>query len=645
MKSTRRFVSATLIGVAAVTLAACGSSSSSSTTTQPATTTGDGITSSINNYDPNPSGTKSPGGTVYWAQAPAASPDYIFPMVDPQTCSVANTSDFSEMMYRPLYWFGNNNSATVDYNYSIAKAPVFSNNDQTVTITLNDWKWSDGEQVTSQDVALWIGMYKANVSNYCAYVPPAANGEKFFPDNVSSVETPSANTVVLNLTQSYNPNWFLYNELAQITPLPMAWDATSLAQVGKNDNATVNVNDAAGNEAVYNFLNAQSNSTTTWVGSPIWSIVDGPWTLSAATATGEVDLVPNTHYSGSPKPSISKFVELPFTDNNAELTALKTDGPSGLTVGYLPPEDASQNSSLQSSGYADQSAYTLSFNYFPINLNNPTIGTTFQQLYFRQAFQHLIDQEGWLTAFLHGWGEPTSGPVPAEPANTFADAQSKTNPYPYSISDAKSILTSHGWKVNPGGTSTCEKPGTSSSECGAGVAAGTQLAFNIDYASGTPATQSEMEQLQSSASQVGIKINLTSHAFATVIGSATSCTPSQPVCSWTAENWGAGWVYSPDYYPSGESLFATGAGANYGNYDNSTANNLILATTTASAADSQNALNAYQNYMIQQVPVIYEPTSFGNPIAGGPALVSSKLGGVTPNAYSAITPETWYFTK
>jgi peptide/nickel transport system substrate-binding protein len=250
-----------------------------------------------------------------------------------------------------------------------------------------------------------------------------------------------------------------------------------------------------------------------------------------------------------------------------------------------------------------------------------------------------------LTAFLHGWGEPTSGPVPNEPSNTFADSESKSNPYPYSISDAKSILEAHGWTVDPGGTTSCAKPGSASNECGPGVAAGTKLAFNIDYASGTPATQSEMEQLQSAASQVGIKINLTSHAFATVIGSATSCTPNQPVCSWTAENWGAGWVYSPDYYPSGESLFATGAGANYGNYDNATANKLILATTTASAADSQNALNAYQNYMIQQVPVIYEPTSFGNPISGGPALVSSKLGGVTPNAYSAITPEDWYFTK
>ncbi|MHB1548024.1 MAG: ABC transporter substrate-binding protein, partial [Acidimicrobiales bacterium] len=129
------------------------------------------------------------------------------------------------------------------------------------------------------------------------------------------------------------------------------------------------------------------------------------------------------------------------------------------------------------------------------------------------------------------------------------------------------------------------------------------------------------------------------------ISTATQCTPSQPACKWTAENWGAGWVYAPDFYPSGEELFLTGAAADYSNYSNPTANKLILATTTAPASQSQAALNAYQNYMITQLPVVYGPTSFGNPIAGGPSLISSKLGGVAPNAYGYITPETWYFTK
>ena len=36
--------------------------------------------------------------------------------------------------------------------------------------------------------------------------------------------------------------------------------------------------------------------------------------------------------------------------------------------------------------------------------------------------------------------------------------------------------------------------------------------------------------------------------------------------------WGAGWIYAPEYYPSGETLFAPGASFNIGNYYNARMN-------------------------------------------------------------------------
>ena len=36
------------------------------------------------------------------------------------------------------------------------------------------------------------------------------------------------------------------------------------------------------------------------------------------------------------------------------------------------------------------------------------------------------------------------------------------------------------------------------------------------------------------------------------------------VCTWELENWGGGWIFAPDYYPSGEELFQTGARSNSG---------------------------------------------------------------------------------
>jgi peptide/nickel transport system substrate-binding protein len=638
---------------------ACGSSSSPKQSSSPGTGTGSTTTApsgsaasaavpaDVNTYNPSPSGTKVPGGTVYWAEAPSATPNYIFPMTSFQVCSVANTSDFSSMMYRPLYWFGNDNTAKVDYNYSIGQAPVFSNNDQTVTINLNNYKWSDGETVTSYDVALWISIYKSDPSaNYCGYVPPASNGEKFFPDNIKSMSTPSPTQIVFQLTQSYNPTWFQYNELSQITPLPAAWDTTTSTPAPVTAlNANQGQLTMAQAAAVYTNLDKQSKSVTTWASSKLWAVVDGPFKLTAATATGEVDLVPNPDYSGPDKPSISKFVEVPFTDNNAEFTAVTAEGTNDVTVGYLPPEDSKQLSASEAKGYSPQSSYTLSYNYFPLNLNNPNVGPVFQQTYFRQAFEHLIDKKGWTTAFLKGWAVNSDGPIPTQPPNSFTDSEEANDPFPFSVSAASSLLSSHGWTVKPGGATTCTSPGTGPTDCGAGIPAGKTISFNLDYATGTPSTQDEMQQLAAVAAQVGIKISLTTHNFDDVISAAVPCKSTQSSCSWTAENWGAGWIYSPDFDPTGESLFSTGAAANVENYSNPTTDNLILTTTTASAAQEQSALDAYQNNIITQVPVVFEPTSFGDPIAGGPALIDSKLGGVVPNTYDYITPEQWYFTS
>ena len=90
-------------------------------------------------------------------------------------------------------------------------------------------------------------------------------------------------------------------------------------------------------------------------------------------------------------------------------------------------------------------------NYFPYNFNstgdNGNAGKIFNQLYFRQAMQILVDQPLFDPEVFKGYGVPTYGPVPVLPPNPFASAPEKNNPYPYNVSKAKSLLSSHGWKV------------------------------------------------------------------------------------------------------------------------------------------------------------------------------------------------------
>ena len=283
---------------------------------------------------------------MYFTEGSDATPNYIFPMTSAQVCSTTNINQLIQLMYRPLYWYGDDYDPTVDYNKSIGKAPVFSNGDKTVTIHLNSYKWSDGEAVTARDVVFWMNLYKSSPSTvYCGYVPG------YFPDNVTKVSAPNASTVVFSLNRSYNPEWFIYNELSQIFPLPLAWDRTSLSQPAPtSDNGHLPDTTAAGAKAVYTFLDTQSKDLGTWSSSPLWSVVDGPFKLASFTSTGEATLVPNADYSGA-KPSISKFVELPFTSEAAIYNEIRSGGPKAVTIGNIPSQYAPQITTVASEGY------------------------------------------------------------------------------------------------------------------------------------------------------------------------------------------------------------------------------------------------------------------------------------------------------
>jgi peptide/nickel transport system substrate-binding protein len=593
------------------------------------------------------SGTRIAGGTAYFMEGPSAPPTYIFPFISPQVCSTMNYGQFTYLMYRPLYWFGNNNTPTVDPNYSIANPPTFTNGDKTVTVTLKHWMWSDGEQVTSRDVEFWMNLMFAEKDNWCDYTPG------YFPDNVASIAYPNSTTVVFHMKQGYNPTWFLYNELSQITPLPMAWDVTAKGQAAPSPTATgLPDTTPAGAAKVYTYLNSQATDVATYASSPYWSIVDGPWKLKSFTSTGEVTMVPNADYSGSPKPSLAQFVEVPFTSDQAMLNEIKSGGPSALSMAELPDEFLPQLKSVEAEGYNAVNFTSFSFAFFPLNMGNPIMGPVFSQLYFRQAFQHLVDQKGWAEKIEDGYAVPTYGPVPLAPPNNFADSFERANPYLFSISDAASILKAHGWAdVAPGKVAYCAKPGSGAGECGAGVPLNRQLKFGLLLQSGAVITAEEMDDLKSQANQVGIDLELTQAPFAQVVGHLVNCgpggeaKPSSPKCSWTALNWGAGWIYAPDYEPTGETLFYTGSGSDYSGYSNAEADHLIQLTTTAPASQSTAAFDNYENYMAQQLPFVFFPTATGDPTSAAVDLISQHLGGYINNTDTNLTPETWYLTK
>jgi len=577
-------------------------------------------------------GTKQVGGTATWALNPSAVPNYIFPFASSTYFSTVNSEEFQYLMYRPLYWFGNGASPTLSASLSLADPPVYRG--RQVTITMKGWKWSNGETVSAQDLLFWIHMMQAVANgDWGDYVP----GE--FPDNVSDVKVVSPTTLTMTMNQAYSPTWFTYNELSQLTPMPLAWDKTATGP----SNCVAVVSDCA---KVYSYLDSQSKALSSWATSPLWSIVDGPWKLASFNPDGNSTFVPNEAYSGPVKATLSKFEELPFTTESAEYNVLRAGASGGaqvIDVGYIPTTDAPAKPANASVGANPVSGYTLApliqwaINYFPINFQSTTgNGPVNRQLYFRQALQYLMNQKAIINGPLHGYGAYTVGPVGTYPPSQFLSPQGKQgDPFPFNLAKAKQLLASHGWSVVPNGITTCQDP----SLCGPGISRGHQLVFNLPYATGVDWITAEMTQLQSNASLVGIRLNLEPKPFDQVTAIAgPNCVVAHTSCQWDMANWGGGWSFVPDYYPSGETLFQSGAGANSGGYSNAEDDTLISQTHTSS---SLGPLYAWQNYLATQLPFFWQPN--------GPysmTEVTDSLRGVLPQSTTGnLNPEDWYFVK
>jgi peptide/nickel transport system substrate-binding protein len=567
-----------------------------------------------------------------WAEPPSSVPTYIFPYVDSSNISNLNLFDLQYLMYRPLYWFGQNGQPEPNNSLSIANPPVVSG--RNVTITLKHYMWSDGTQVTAQNVMFWLNMEKALPADYGAYTG--------FPANMTNIKVVSPTEIQMTMSKAYSASWLQYNDLSQIVPMPTAWDRTASGP----SHCETTVSDCA---AVYSYLNKQAENLSGYATSPIWGVVDGPWRLSAFNADGHITFVPNKKYSGPVKPKLSAFQEVPFTTDAAEYDVLRSPSSSTkISVGYLPDQDAPAkpaNASVGSnplSGYTLDPLYPWGIDYSAMNFQSSIgdHGAIFKQLYFRQALQYMMNQKAIISGPLRGYGALTVGPVAATPATKWLSSTGRSgDPYPYNPTKAKQLLTSHGWKVTAGGTSTCTKPGTAADECGAGVTAGSGLDFTFLYLTGTAWVQSEMTQLQSNASSIGIKLNLVPKTLGDILSEVGgNCVVVKAPCNWDMANWGFGWSFSPDYLPTGDQLFECGAVANSGGYCDKTNDSLIGQTLTN---DSLSLFYKWQNYLAPQLPVIYQPNA-----AYTLTEVSNSLKGYFPQSPTlSITPEDWYFVK
>jgi peptide/nickel transport system substrate-binding protein len=592
----RKTIGGLALAVASITaLAACSSSSHGNGSTN---SSGVGLQGEFGKVPPQASGTQK-AGTITVATPPNSTPTWILPIVTGAANSVYTVPEFDYQMFRPLYWTVNGVSPKENPPMSLAEDPVWSNGNKTVTFKLkSNYKWSDGQPITSKDVLFWWyelkAALKASPANWAYFTPGLG-----IPDQVASISASDSSTVKMDLTKAVNPTWFWLDQMAIMQPMPShAWAKSSA------NGQLLDFTKPANAAAIYSFLSAQSKSVSTYASNPLWKVVDGPYTLTSFDSTsGAFTMTPNASYGGPHATKESVFQVVPFTSDTAEFNAVKA---GRIDLGYVPLNDVPQARSLSGS-YNEFGYSTWGWSYVAYNFKDTTgnFNNIIKQLYIRQALAHLEDEPGYIKAFFNGAGGQAFGPVPAIPQSPYTPRNAMSNPYPFSPSTSEKLLKDHGWNIVPNGTDTCVKPGTGPNECGDGIPAGTKLAWNLIYGNNPTVIGEQVQDLASQAKKIGMTINLSSSNFDYMIANYNDPSAPKTINKWAMQDFGG---FTNSTYPTTFGVFNSQGSSNLGGYADPKADQLITASINGS---DPAAVTAEAAYLTTQQPGLFQPEPDG----------------------------------
>ncbi len=518
------------------------------------------------------------------ALSPTAAPNWWAPVVPATSCGTLSGGVGGSMwQYMPLLWISSSDG--IDYGQSIAQSITHNASGTQYTIQLkNDWKWSNGTPVTAADV-VYDYQLEAAASASTSPFPYCFAGEGGMPTLWKSVTATGPYTVVIDTTKPINANWFELNGIAQLIPVPKPlWD--------KYSNMTKELN----------WINSIANSPS----NPIYQVTDAAYILYKAVNDQYWEFKANPNYSGTPKPQI-KTVVFDYETSDASIFAAMKKG----TIQMAPYSFSLWDSRNQLKNYLIESEPLFGYFYMPFNFaSNAPTGTLFQHLYIRQALQYGINQNAIVTTFYHGMAHPTYGPAPT--IDDIYYDKSMGNLYPFNPAKGKRLLEAHGWHEVNG---VMEKNGQ-------------KLAFTMLFATGSPTFTDMAQYMKSTWAQEGIDCTLKAiggDTFGGIVGNPKASN------QWSLAG-GYGWIYVPDYYPTGDGLFNGPGGFNVGDYNNPKETQLVAETLQPGPpAQVRRIFDEYQHYTFQQLPVLYVPTP------DGLTAVSKQLGGWS--AYNVVFGE------
>jgi peptide/nickel transport system substrate-binding protein len=342
-------------------------------------------------------------------------------LISPNPFVGFNQDDYSTWMYiYPSLLQYDTTTSTYDYMPSFATDWKQSDDGMTVTFhTVPNAEWSDGEPLTADDVASTFNMIK----QYADGPTGAWAGSVTFLD---SIEATDDNTVVASYEQPSGTALFDLG-LTPILP-PQVWD-----QYATGDG-----------KALRTFPNVPED------GKPL--VGGGPFVMTEYRKNDIALFERNPNWYGT-KPSIDGFGLQFFRDEDAMITALKTDQLDAINE--IPPTSVD---TLKSAGMKVYTGQALSLRDFIINVDpNKTEHRELLNSRVREAMEYAIDRNSIVQTAWLGFASPGTTIVPAGNATGGTEWHDPSvQPLPFDIDKANQILDSLGYTMGSGGVRTAD---------------------------------------------------------------------------------------------------------------------------------------------------------------------------------------------
>ncbi len=371
-------------------------------------------------------------------------------------------------------------------------------------------------------------------------------GSGGIPTLVKSVTALGPMRVRITLTGPVNPLWFIDNGLAQLTPLPAhAWAGLSLAELYQRQSEP-----------------------------GFFTVVDGPMRVERLDVGLDASFVPNPLFDG-PKPHLSRLVLIFVHGDGA---AVQQVAAGDLDFAPVPMELLGAVRHVPGAHLELLSPVSFWY-YLALNFQNPRVAF-FRDVRVRQAMQDALDQKAMIALVFHGFGDEVYTAIPPVDANLLAPGLGKgAGPLGYNPARARALLAAAGFTPGPDGILRRR---------------GQKLAFTALMTSDSGEEMEMVVLMQAQWRAAGIEMNLHEVDF----GQMMAALQNEPQ-DWEAAELGT--VANP----SGEAMFATGAGENNGGYSDPEMDRLIAASI---GEPGLGALHDYEMYTAAQQPVIFLAT-------------------------------------